>query len=415
MEDRADILKTITRLAQSGEWQKVILEYSKILANEPDNATLHNSMGDAYVKLGDNRKAFEHYLRVLDDMQKKGNSAKLPFLYKKISKLDPRKFDLDGKALHETIAKTVKARELYEAGDYENAAPLIKEAIRVVMLTADLYMMAGDISEKATDIGNAVENYVKALRIMVEKNRKEEAMCVAEKVMKLDPGNVDAAAMAAEDLVLKGKKQEAEDMFKGLLITLAEKELTASGKEMAHRAMLLNISYGPQFYAYFLFKDGKFEDAKKVLEVKYDLTTEEKLLLGKIYYKTSEFDKAKAMLLSLEPDVINENIEILEQIGDVYLKLREHRQASSFYMKAVRKLKDINDLDHTIMMANKVLNVDADNLEVHEIMLDVFNKKGIKNKIIDTLMKLATLYDINQRPEDAIRIKNTLAKIKMVQ
>ncbi len=415
MEDRADILKTITRLAQAGEWQKVIAEYSKILANEPDNPTLHNSMGDAYVKLGDYKKAFEHYLKVLEDMQKKGNTSKLVFLYKKIAKLDPKKFDLEGKTLHETISKTVKARELYESGDYENALPVIKEAIRLDKMNPDLYMMAGDIAEKSTDIGNAVENYVKALRIMVEKNKKEEAMCVAEKVIKLDPGNVDAAAMKAEDLLLKGNKQEAEDIFKELLITLAEKELVASGKEMAYRAMQLNISYGPQFYAYFLFKDGKFEEAKKVLEVKYDLTTEEKLLLGKIYYKTSEFDKAKAVLLSLDPDVINENVEILEQIGDVYLKLREHRQASAFYMKAVRKLKEINDFDHIIMMANKVLNVDADNLEVHEIMLDVFNKKGIKNKIIDTLIKLATLYEINNRPEDAIRIKNTLAKMKMVQ
>ena len=122
MEDKKDILKTVTRLAQAGEWAKVIKEYEKLISMDPADINLHNSMGEALAKLGEFRKAYEHFQIVLNDYQAKGNSSKIMFLYKKIARLDPRKFDLEGKALHEKISKIVNALASYDSGDIDAAA-----------------------------------------------------------------------------------------------------------------------------------------------------------------------------------------------------------------------------------------------------------------------------------------------------
>ncbi|MFP4466013.1 MAG: tetratricopeptide repeat protein [Candidatus Goldiibacteriota bacterium] len=414
METKKDILKTITRFAQASEWERVIKEYHKLLEMDPDDITLHNSIGDAYSKLGEHRKAFEYYMKVLNDTQKKGNQTKLNFLYKKIAKLNPRKFDLEGKDTHHMIVKTVQAKDFFDKDDFENALPALKEAVKLDKSNINLYIMAGEIYEKNTDIGNAVEAYVKALRLMVEKDKKTEALDITNRILAMEPENVEAGAMAAEDLILKGKKEEAENMFKDILITLGDKNLTAEGKEIAKRAKDLGISYGEQFYAYFLFKSGQFDEAKKILEEKYELSIEEKLLLGKIYFKCGDFEKAKEMFLSMDPEVINSSDEILEQIGDIFLKTREYKKASVYYMKAIRMVHGENRMDHAIKMANKVLNVDADNIEVHELLADIYTKKHMKNNLIDIYMKLAALYELNGRAEDALKTRNRLSKLKMV-
>lgn len=414
MEDKKDILKTLTRYAQSGEWLKVIKEYEKLLAMDPNDVNVYNSLGEAYSKVGENRKAFEYFKKVLEDYQAKGNTSKIMFLYKKISKLDPKKFDLDGKALHEKITKIVSAITLSDAQNYENALPALREAEKIDKNSSDIQLRIGEACEKKYMIGEAAEAYTKAIRILVEKGKKDEAIIVAKKVLNLDKDNTDAMAMVADDLLSKGNKEKAEEIFKDLLITLAEKDKIVEGRDIAKRAMDLNVEYGKQFYAYFLFKENKTEEAKKILEAGDSLSLEEKVLLGKIYFKGCEYDKAKAIMMSLDASVVNENIEILEVIGDSLLKLREYKHAAEYYLKALKILKANSAYDEAIIMANKVMNVETENVELHEIMAEIYTKKGMKTKIIDEYTKLAALYDKHGRSEDSMKIKQVLSRLKMI-
>ncbi len=414
MEDRKDILKTITRYAQSGEWPKVIKEYEKLLAMDPNDINIYNSIGEAYSKVGENRKAFEYFKKVLEDYQSKGNASKIMFLYKKISKLDPKKFDLDGKALHEKITKIVAAITLSDAQDHDNALPALRDAEKIDKNNADIQIRIGETCEKKDLIGEAAEAYTKAIRLLVEKGKKDEAIIIAKKVLVLDKENTDAMAMVADDLISRGNKEKAEEIFKDLLITLAEKEKIAEGRDIAKRAMDLNVEYGKQFYAYFLFKENKTDEAKKILEGVESLSVEEKVLLGKIYFKGCEYDKAKSIMMSLDPSIVNENIEILEVIGDSMLKMREYKHAAEYYLKALKILKANGSFDEAIIMANKVMNVETENVELHEIMAEIYMKKGMKVKIIDEYTKLAALYDKHGRSEDSAKIKQVLAKLKMI-
>jgi tetratricopeptide (TPR) repeat protein len=414
MEDKKDILKTITRYAQAGDWARAIKEYEKLLAMDPNDINVHNAIGEALSKTGENRKAFEHYLKVLEDYNAKGNTSKMMFLYKKIAKLDPKKFDLDGKALHEKISRVVNALAAYDQGDPDKALPLLKEADKYDKYNADILTRLGDVSEKKNLIGESIEAYTRAIRVLVEKNRKDEAITIAQKVLNMDKENTEAMAMVADDLLSKGQKEKAEEIFKDLLITMAEKDKIADGKDIAKRAMDLHIMYGKQFYAYFLFKDNKIDEAKKILEHGEELTAEEKVLLGKIYFKGSEYDKAKAVLLSLDAEIINQNVEILEIIADSLLKMREYKNAADYYLKALKILKAGEHLDDAIIMANKMMNVDTENVELHEMMAEIYTKKNMKAKVIDEYTKLAALYDKHGRAEDSLKLRQVLARLKMV-
>lgn len=413
-ESKKDILKTVTRYAQAGEWVKVIKEYQKLIAMDPEDISLINSLGDALSKIDEDRKAFEHYLKVLEDYQKKNITVKIPFLYKKISKLNPKKFDLDGKALHDKISKIIEAQDFFDKEDYTRAIPALQAAHKLDKNSVEVVVKLGEACEKQMLIGDAVEAYVKAIKLYIAGNRQLEAIETARKVLNMDKTNIDASAMMAEDMIRNGKRDQAAEMFKDVLITVAEKNDVVLGREIAKRAMDLQIEYGKQFYAYFLFKENKAEEAKKILESEYALTQEEKILLGKIYYKTQEFEKAKKVLLSMDPEIINQNDEILEQIGDVLLKLSEHKKAGEYYYKAFRLLKTENRLDAAISMSNKVQNVDTENLELHEILAEIYAAKNMKTQMIEEYVKLSKIYDKQGKKEEFMKVTQILAKLKML-
>jgi tetratricopeptide (TPR) repeat protein len=414
IENKKDILKTVTRYAQTGEWEKVIKEYEKLLQMDPDDISLHNSIGDAYAKIDQDRKAFEHYLIVLKDYQQKENLSKINFLYKKIAKLNPRKFDLEGKALHEKLVKIIEAQEFFNKGDFSRAIPALKEAHKLDSKHLDVLLCLAEACEKQMLIGDSVEAYEKALRLYKEMGKINEAINIAKKIINLDKTNVEALAMLAEEMIKNGEKEKAEELFKDIFISIAEENAVQTGIQIARRAMDLSISYGKQFYAYFLFKDNKIDEAKRILETEYELSQEEKVLLGKIYFKTGEYQKSKSMLLSLEANIINENEELLEQIGDVFLKMAEYKKAAEYYLKAFLLLKSKDMLDEAIAMANKVSNVDSENPVLHENLVEIYIKKNMKNFIIDEYNKLIKIYEKTGKTVEAIRVREILNKIKML-
>ena len=243
-ESKKDILKTITRYAQAGEWNKVIKGYEELLERDQNDISLHNSLGDAYAKTDEHRKAFEHYLKVLNDYQKTKQVSKINFLYKKIVKLNPRKFDLEGKALHEKLTQIVNAQSLYDKEDYDNSIPALKEAIKLDPFNMDLFMRLGDVCEKKMLIGDAVEAYVKLLRILIEKEMFEEAFAAAEKILTLDKENIDAKAILAESYIIKGDKEKGEQAFNEILFFIKEKNFIAQGKDIAKKAMDYSLPIG---------------------------------------------------------------------------------------------------------------------------------------------------------------------------
>ncbi len=414
MEQKKDIVKTITRLAEAGDWVNVIKEYEKLLKLDPNDITIYNSMGDAYAKLGEDRKAFELYLKVMDDYQKKGNLTKLSFLYKKIAKLNPRKFDLEGKALHEKILKGVEAQTIFDKGDVDNALPALKEAIKQDKTNPELFARLGEASEKKTLIGEAVEAYTKAMKIYLDKGKADEAFSLAKKILNIDKTNIEATAIIAEDLIKKGDRKKADDMFRDIFINMAEKNAFSIGKDIAKRAMDLLVPYGKQFYAYFLFKDNEVEAAKKILEESYELSNEEKVLLAKIYYKLQEYAKAKDVLLSIEPEIIEEHEDIQEQIADIFVKLYDYRKALEYYLKSIKINLTKELYDNALIIANKILNIDIENIQCHEIMAQIYLKKGMKNNLIDTYTKLAVIYEKTGEKEKAAETRQLLQKLKML-
>ncbi|MCX8093479.1 MAG: hypothetical protein N3E50_04860 [Candidatus Goldbacteria bacterium] len=413
-ENKKDILKTVTRYAQAGEWDKVIKEYEKLLQMDPNDISLHNSIGDALAKVEQDRKAFEHYLIVLKDYQQKENLSKIGFLYKKIAKLNPRKFDLEGKALYEKIVKIVEAQDFFYKGDYSRAIPSLKEAHKLDSKNLDVLLCLAEACEKQMLIGDAIEAYEKALRLYKDMGKINEAINIAKKIINLDKTNTEALAMLAEEMIKNGEKEKAEELFKDIFISIAEQNDIQTGIQIAKRAMDLSISYGKQFYAYFLFKDNKIDEAKRLLESEYELTQEEKVLLGKIYFKTGEYQKSKSMLLSLESNIINESEELLEQIGDVFLKMTEYKKAAEYYLKAFLLLKSKNMLDEAIAMANKVANVDSENITLHENLVEIYTKKNMKNYLIEEYNKLLKIYEKTGKSVEAIRIREILNKLKML-
>ena len=86
-DDKAIIVKMAFLYVQGGEWYKAIDEYKKLLAFDPEDAHVHNMMGDAYAKKEDHAEAFQSYLKSKEIYEHQGHSSKLASIDKKIAKL----------------------------------------------------------------------------------------------------------------------------------------------------------------------------------------------------------------------------------------------------------------------------------------------------------------------------------------
>src|SRR5208282_5540281 len=74
---------------QQNKLQNAINEYEKILAVEPRDLAILNTVGDVYARLGQNEKAIERFLIVGESYASDGLTLKSIAMYKKITKLDP--------------------------------------------------------------------------------------------------------------------------------------------------------------------------------------------------------------------------------------------------------------------------------------------------------------------------------------
>jgi tetratricopeptide (TPR) repeat protein len=90
-ENKKNIVKMATIYAQEGKWEKAIGEYKKLVTLDPTDYNVHNMLGDAYLKKGDDALSYQEYIIAAEAYIKQGLADKANIVYKKIGKLDSEK------------------------------------------------------------------------------------------------------------------------------------------------------------------------------------------------------------------------------------------------------------------------------------------------------------------------------------
>jgi len=163
--NKRKILDAAQKYLQKGSLDRALKEYQKVVDADPRDTNVRLKVGDVLLRQGRNEEAIQAYRDVAERFMKDGFDAKAVALFKQITKIDPKRY------------------EIYE--------PL-----------AELYQRLGLSSEAMSTLQAAAEAHQR-------EGRKKEGLALLRKMASLDPSNTATRIKIAELLWKEGLQDEA--------------------------------------------------------------------------------------------------------------------------------------------------------------------------------------------------------------
>ncbi|HKJ24383.1 MAG TPA: tetratricopeptide repeat protein, partial [Myxococcota bacterium] len=154
--NKRKILDAAQKYLQKGSLDKALKEYQKVLDADPKDSNVRLKVGDVQLRKGNSEAAIESYLEVARLFMKNGFDAKAVALFKQITKIDEKRYDI-----YEPLA------ELYQR------LSLTSEAMQALQTAAEAHQREG---------------------------RKKEGLTLLRKMASLDPSNTTTRMKVAEML-----------------------------------------------------------------------------------------------------------------------------------------------------------------------------------------------------------------------
>ncbi len=167
--DRTKILDQAQKHLQRGALDKAIIEYQKLVKDDPQDVRTWLKIGDLYTRTGSTRDAVDTYGRVAETYAQQGFFLKAVAVYKQILKLDPQSLDT----------------QLRLAGMYEHLAL----------------------------VSDALATYEQVAAVFAREGQLERGLQTMARMVELDPENIPVRIKLAESLSKAGKTAEAATEF----------------------------------------------------------------------------------------------------------------------------------------------------------------------------------------------------------
>jgi tetratricopeptide (TPR) repeat protein len=371
-DKRVALLKRANKLFRQGKADAAIKEYKKILEIKPDDLEVRRIVGDLELRQSNNRGAIEQFEWIADYYLKEGFFAKAIAMFKRITRVDPnyesalfklaelytkQGLVMEAKQIYLDIAEECKRQNNQKKalGMYKKILEFDRTNIKMRLLLADNYL-----KEKLED--DAVNEYVTAADIIL--NKKDFAR--AEELLLTTLGKVKNLRIIEKLIYLYTKSNEDEK---------AIKLINQQGVDTLQNIDLLKVV--GELY----LKKNMMNEAEKIFSKIADLDpgeTEIIMRLGKVYIQREDYDGA----LNLFLPIINKGIQNKKYDESANL-LRFIIASNNSYLPALTKLAEI------FKISGKTNNLIA----LNESLLPVYEKKGMKEEMRETLEELIKLSD----------------------
>ena len=196
--EKAKVVRSAEKFLALGKIPAAIKEYELLVANDEEDLTALNMLGDLYVRVGSKAEAIACFQRIAEHYREQDFSLKAIAMYKKIDRLQPG---------DPVIADQLAA--LY------GMQGLIVEARAQYLIVADAYTKAGEL---------------------------RKALEVLRKIADLDPENTDIRIKLAEGYLKEGLTSEAATAF----VVAGEHLLARGAVESAVEAYARALEIDPQ-------------------------------------------------------------------------------------------------------------------------------------------------------------------------
>ena len=211
------------KLLNQGKVAQAIAEYQNILKYEPRDQVTLMTVGELYIRQGETFQAIDYFERLAQIFVGDGFLSKAIAVYKRIAKLAPEEIRPLEKLADLYVQQGVmsEARPLFlqlaeihlKQNRQAEAVGLLKKLLqaepdnlRIQIRLADLYQAMGQTRD-------AIEAYVSAAQRALARGDQAESEKLADKALKLEPGNAAALIVRARSYSLQGDTTKAAHLL----------------------------------------------------------------------------------------------------------------------------------------------------------------------------------------------------------
>ncbi|MGI5862990.1 MAG: tetratricopeptide repeat protein [Myxococcales bacterium] len=199
--DKNKIIEAATKYVQKGQYDKAIKEYNKLLDADPRDARIQQKLGELYQKKGENGLAADCFLKVAESYSADGFFLKAVAVYKQVLKLNPKLIDVNLKLaeLHQQLGLMSDAMAQYQlvvehydkVGDARASLDTLRKMVDLDPDSIASRIKLAELYAREAMNPEAIAEFQHAAEYLKRNNRVDDYIKVAERLVFLDPGNID--------------------------------------------------------------------------------------------------------------------------------------------------------------------------------------------------------------------------------
>lgn len=168
-------------------------ENEKTLNLNPEDINVHTMMGDVFFKKNEAAKAFDEYLKAVEDFSNRGQNDKIDSVYKKMVQLDRNQFGPAAQQKLSLIQLSLKADEALADNKTEEAVEALGEILKSDQEDMSVTAKLAELEEQLGRIPAAVEHYCRLGELLLKSRLLKKAQEIFKKVIALDPAKYPRA------------------------------------------------------------------------------------------------------------------------------------------------------------------------------------------------------------------------------
>lgn len=167
--DRSKVLQQAQLLVSRGQYDNAVAEWKKLAAEAPNDGSIHNSIGDLHLKRNAVPEATAAFFQAATAFKAEGATLKAIAAYKKVLKCDPTR--------------------------------------------VEVYRHLGDLNAERGLVSSAVQDYLTLAKHCIKERKPKEALSLYQKIVGIDPANLNAQLRIAELCLQENRQGEATDVY----------------------------------------------------------------------------------------------------------------------------------------------------------------------------------------------------------
>jgi tetratricopeptide (TPR) repeat protein len=253
--DREDTLKKAEKLLRQGRLDAAIVEYVRVVEDQPRDWNTANTLGDLYQRAGQADKAVAQYTRIAEHFLHDGFYPKAAALFKKILKLTPddesAQLNLAELSARQGLLRDAKAyfsaieKKRRAGGNNRGANEILIRLGDLDPADIDARLAAAHILADGGDDITAAERFRAIHADLLEKGRGAEAMDALREAIRSDPTDFAGRAILAKAALEAGEFDKAREYLDrdtagtdpALLLALSEIELRSGQLDSAREIL----------------------------------------------------------------------------------------------------------------------------------------------------------------------------------